>query len=590
LENDNTLEVPATLIPFLYQARGWRWLKSRTLWIDSVCLNQKDDDEKTANVPKMREIYMKASLTMSWLGPEAEGIAAAFDYASRLVKNWRHEMAEQKQTVLTVEEEKEEYVRLQVKVGDPALETLLHLLERPYFERAWIMQELVVSSRVWFMCGSALISWSSLLAAYMYLVATQLWLWEFYNSVRVLILMVIKLSELEWANGADLDWPGTLLRHRVCFSGDSRDKVYAFYGMRCRKALEELGIEPNYEKSTTTEVVYTRLAARTLHKAQVAVLHVPRLVTTSHEDSDRHFERLVLPSWVPDWRWTEATPMSLLTAEVLSIETNVAPEYYASKDSVFEPGFDVEAYNSPSNPVNHLNELPMMLRLYGVTVAEVTQLTPRPWVTPKTSVRQSLLERAQTLQFNQQQVHEWEVLFRNQRTPQIYAATGEPVTRAMYETFMAGTTQYTPEIKLSAWKAFEKRQNILRLLHTFRIHGFLVCYVVVVLVDRLLRRFGRANPEMQFRSMVGHMLNRKGAQMVNIQDSRMAYYALVPGICQLGDCVVLVGGVTTPLILRKKEQGAITTWEFIGDAYVHGMMKGELWDESKGDRKYIWIA
>jgi hypothetical protein len=208
----------------------------------------------------------------------------------------------------------------------------------------------------------------------------------------------------------------------------------------------------------------------------------------------------------------------------------------------------------------------------------------------KASNRQSLLEQAKLLQFNQHQVHEWEALFRSQRATQIYHATGEPTTRAMYETFMAGNTQQTPEFKISVSAAFEKRQNFMRLFYTFRIHGFLICYIVVVMAERMLRRFGWVNPEMQFRSIAAPMINRKGAQMIDIEDSNMSYHALVPSISQLEDYVVLVGGVRTPLILRKTGEGTAATWEFIGDAYVHGMMKGELWEKRKGKCEDIWIA
>jgi hypothetical protein len=591
LENDNTLEIPATLIPFFYQVRGWRYVRPRTLWIDSVCLNQLDNDERTANVPKMREVYMKAAVTVCWLGLEVEGITTAFEYASRLHVTYRHEMAAQKQYVLTAEEEKEEDPRVEVKLGDPALETLLNLLDRPYFERAWIMQEVVVSKRAAFMCGSAMITSQSLIAAYLFLM-TKPWLWEFYTGNRIHTIVFMKFSEMEWVAGTDLDWPVTMLRHRICLSGDPRDKVYAFYGLKCNKSLKELGIEPYYGEDMTLEVVYTRLAARALHKLQVAVLHVPRLITTSHEVSDPNFDQFSLPSWVPDWRWTEATPTSLLLIEMPASATSGMVNYHASKDSAFEPGFDVEAYDSLSIPIEDLEQslLPKMLRLHGVTVAKVTQLTPRPWVIRKAPLRQTLLDQAKILQFTMHQIHEWEALLRPQSATQVYSATGESATQAMYETFMAGTKAYTPEIKLSAWRAFEKRERILRLFHTCRVHGFLVCYIMVVLVERILRRFGWVNPEVQFRNMVGHMTSRKGALMVNVEESETRYYALVPSICRLDDHVVLVGGVTTPLILRKKGEGTDATWEFIGDAYVHGIMKGELWDKRKGDRKDMWIT
>jgi hypothetical protein len=599
LENDNTLEIPATLIPFLYQIRGRRFLKARTLWVDSVCLNQLDSVEKTANVPKMRQVYMKADVTVSWLGLEADGSAAAFDYAYRLHKFYRRELAGQGQIALAAEEEKGETFRVQIKLGDPTLEALLKILDRPYFERAWIVQEVVVSSQTWFMCGNAWVPWTSFAAAFLYLMTNQQWLWEFYHGVRIHAVVLMKLSEMEWAGGDDLHWSGTLLRHRQCLSEDPRDKVYAFYGMRCKNALQELGIEPEYE-TTTTEVLYTRLAARALHKAQVTVLHVPRLVTSFQEQRDPDFKRCILPSWVPDWRWSEETPMSLLNSEMLTNESIGVPDYHASKECDFKPGFDLPAYNTPRGPIKEMKQLPKKLRLHAVTIAKVTRLTPRRWVIQKASGRLSLLEQARVLQFNMQQIHEWEALFRPQKATQIYAATGELATRAMYETFMAGETQNTPEVKTSASAAFERRQRFLRLLHTFRIHSFLVCYIVVVLVERVFRRFGWVNPEAQFRMMVGHMANRKGAQMVNIKDSGLRYYALVPSICRLGDHVVLVGGVTTPLILRptgkvtiQSEDGqpkTIPTWELIGDCYVHGIMKGELWETREIDREDMWVA
>jgi len=587
LENDNTLKIPKTLIPLLYEIRQWGWLKARTLWVDSVCLNQKDDLEKTAQVPKMREIYMKATVTVSWLGLGDEGIEAAFRYASGLYTTFRRELAEQKHIELTPEEEKGEDVRVKVKVGDPALETLLRLLDRPYFERSWIMQEVVVSSQVWFMCGNAKIPWQSLQAAYLYLMTSQLWLWEFYQGARVSNVILMKLSEMEWTSGADLDWPGTLLRHRVCLAKNPKDKIYAFYGMRCKKALDKLGIKPNYDEKFMTDILYTQLAARTLQNRQAAILHVPRLTTTSKEENDPDFKQITLPSWVPDWRWTEATPMSLVRTEMLADDANTTRDYHASNDSKFEPRFDLEAYNSPQRQAKHLKGLPKTLILSGVTVARVTQLTPRRWIMQKAPLRQSLFEQAKLLQFNMQQIYEWEALFQPQNAKQVYSATGENATEAMYETFMAGETQNTPEVKRSAYGAFEKRQKLLRLFHKLNIRRFLICYKMVVLVERVLRRFGWVNPEAQFRSMAGHIGNRKGAQMVALGDCETTYHALVPSICRLGDHVVLVGGVMTPLILREGEEG---TWEFIGDAYVHGIMKGELWEKSKGDCQDMWIA
>lgn len=45
------------------------WLLSRLFWIDAVCINQKDREEKSAQLPLMTAIYKRASRVIVWLGP-----------------------------------------------------------------------------------------------------------------------------------------------------------------------------------------------------------------------------------------------------------------------------------------------------------------------------------------------------------------------------------------------------------------------------------------------------------------------------------------------------------------------------------------
>lgn len=40
------------------------------LWIDAICINQSDADEKSQQVRMMTEIYARASLTFVWVGEE----------------------------------------------------------------------------------------------------------------------------------------------------------------------------------------------------------------------------------------------------------------------------------------------------------------------------------------------------------------------------------------------------------------------------------------------------------------------------------------------------------------------------------------
>jgi heterokaryon incompatibility protein (HET) len=42
--------------------------RSRTLWVDSLCINQKCDEEKSAQVNQMSEVFANARTVLVWLG------------------------------------------------------------------------------------------------------------------------------------------------------------------------------------------------------------------------------------------------------------------------------------------------------------------------------------------------------------------------------------------------------------------------------------------------------------------------------------------------------------------------------------------
>lgn len=52
---------------------------SRILWIDAICINQSDDDEKSHQVAMMGDIYGKAATGLLWLGEEPEQPTPAID-------------------------------------------------------------------------------------------------------------------------------------------------------------------------------------------------------------------------------------------------------------------------------------------------------------------------------------------------------------------------------------------------------------------------------------------------------------------------------------------------------------------------------
>jgi hypothetical protein len=590
------LRIPGSLVPFLYRTRGHRLPRVRTFWIDSICINQQDPEEKNVQVPKMREIYLKAESTVSWLGPEQDRSTEAFAYAGQLWKLFRKSMAKLGHCTLSEEEMKEKN-NFKVTLGDPNLEALFTVLERPYFERAWIVQEVAVSKNLSLVCGDVSIYWQTFIAAFSYLATVTQWVWEFYPGHRLQYLFTLKLSELEWEASKEIHWSRVLLRHRMHKATDPRDKVYAYYGLRCKDGFNELDIKPDY-RNTTMESLFTKLAVNALVAGQTEVLHVPRITAGVEEEQDPEFATTMLPSWAPDWRWTTRTPDALIGDNE---GDGTAPLYHASGASVFKAAFDISQgavkHSDGSKPIT----LPKLLRLRGFTIARVTHATAA-WNMQRPTGRQTLFEQARVLQENQVQVIDWEAVLRPPHVSALYAPTGGTHMAAFYETLMVGTSLFPKASKVAAATGFERRQRILRLIPTLRLHNFIAVYSLLILLERFLRLFGYQNPEIQFRSMVGSMVNRKGARLVSETDPDVEYLALIPGLCRLGDYVVLAEGLRTPCVLRPKGEATVAvdgahgrsktveTWEFVGDCYVHGVMGGEVWEKRERECEDLWIA
>ncbi|KAL8313028.1 hypothetical protein RB593_007304 [Gaeumannomyces tritici] len=108
----------------------------RILWIDAICINQKNDKEKGHQVQSMAKIYAKASRVIVWLvdppnhGVQADDGGQALEAIRAAAKKQRVDSTIDKEMILT-------------------------LLRRKWFQRIWILQEVAAARQVLIKCGSA---------------------------------------------------------------------------------------------------------------------------------------------------------------------------------------------------------------------------------------------------------------------------------------------------------------------------------------------------------------------------------------------------------------------------------------------------
>ncbi|KAH9214242.1 heterokaryon incompatibility protein-domain-containing protein, partial [Leptodontidium sp. 2 PMI_412] len=98
-------------------------------WIDAICINQIDNQEKNQQVPLMGEIYKSSLATFAWIGEEPEGI----------VKE-SHEIPSG-----------EKLKELAQSTSWSGIVDVL--LRRSYFTRLWVLQEIALASQVTVVCG-----------------------------------------------------------------------------------------------------------------------------------------------------------------------------------------------------------------------------------------------------------------------------------------------------------------------------------------------------------------------------------------------------------------------------------------------------
>jgi hypothetical protein len=121
-------------------------VKLPLLWIDQICINQRDLDEREDQVGIMSEIYSGAVEVMVWLGSESEienfaELAWAVEHLCKY--SGKHTMAQIQRSLVNHGGAK----------AEQGFRGLLSLWLRPWFERLWVRQEVALAKQVTFHCG-----------------------------------------------------------------------------------------------------------------------------------------------------------------------------------------------------------------------------------------------------------------------------------------------------------------------------------------------------------------------------------------------------------------------------------------------------
>ncbi|OIW27962.1 HET-domain-containing protein [Coniochaeta ligniaria NRRL 30616] len=241
--------------------------KSRTIWIDAICINQRDPAEKQQQLPLMTKIYEQAEQVCVWLGEATEGSVIGMSELTDKI-NLQNTMALHTWKVdrkhggllLPLRERFRSGVATQ-ESGDRATEMTLgelrELLSRPWWTRVWIMQEAIVAQKLTFMCGEHTASWESVGKKYKKQTKTSrsvspFGIWtdpagELFDD----IYGVIDGFRTGWATKKyDISLYRLLSEFRRLQCTDPRDRVFAFLGLV--SFTSKWSFKPDYTSSVGT--------------------------------------------------------------------------------------------------------------------------------------------------------------------------------------------------------------------------------------------------------------------------------------------------------------------------------------------------
>ena len=266
------------------------------IWMDCVCINQADPKERAQQVVLMSKVYARAKSVITCLGPASADLNLALTHMECL---WAYHKEHKDELVPDPRlSDNRRFAHLGLPpVTDLGWSSLKALLDQPWSQRLWLIQESLVNPSMLLLCGSRLIDWNRLvkvghLTARGYL---PWWTALTFDANRDLnqkgagfLSKLQNLRDIVKEHGASplplATWL-SISRYHTC--SDPRDRAFALLGLTSDR--DQLRITPDYEKSV--EEVYRECAARMLTKDP--------MLRTLNDVSTR--KKLYLPSWVPDW-------------------------------------------------------------------------------------------------------------------------------------------------------------------------------------------------------------------------------------------------------------------------------------------------
>jgi hypothetical protein len=530
------------------------------IWIDAICINQGDDEEKSRCVNRMADIYAGATLVLIWLGPEANnsGVAMSglalhgkrayeagiFRMSREAMQRWPDvgvypELVQVRDTLIELAKEASEasFNKSLRHERFPRIE-FARLAQREYFKRVWVKQELTVAPRALVICGNDTMPIEHFDAGYAFQFIIMQWeLAEYASPTSERQVGGFTLGELR---AAPTPWDLTkqtippselasLLRDRrnyqrgeaqpalfqllrSCYIGggkltldcqDPRDRIYGLLGITAD--IKEMDIIPDYSLSAME--LYEDATRAIVKQGNLDVLTYCRT------------RDLLPPTWVPDWSCPQRTTWS---------DDGNASCFRASGP-----------LSQPPSPTTYATSRGI-IELHGAYIDTISLLGSR-----------------------------WEASL-----DQTFDLAGAKVMFQEVNSFLRKSRYSEHERSEASWRIPIGDKEM---TSSFWARATASCKELYSLLASSSDDAETRKATSSYSNMMGYMYDAVPFL------SSSGYVGLCPFTTQGGDVICIFLGGSVPFVLRP---GSYDGYMLVGEVYVHGIMDGEFFHDDISTRTF----
>ncbi|KAL2678849.1 hypothetical protein Neosp_009601 [[Neocosmospora] mangrovei] len=557
---------------------------ARTLWIDSICINQSLNAEKNHQLILMSRIYQEATRVVVYLGEGTSDTDAAMKYIGEVDDPSDYGSGDW---------------HLPSAICDKS--SLDIFFERPWFHRIWVLQEITFAKQAIVVCGSQELDWQNFLTFYQ---------WNIINRTVDKLPYSVQYSTSPVSKHGGWIWYVErlfrMLRDtRHCGATDPRDKLYAIIPLLNRDH-DQLSIEigeslKNWEYDNEDEIqdmqarrqktqipVDYSLSEKAVF-TDLAVLLLQTVGLDTLKSVIKQPQISGLPSWVPDWSTTDSNWSSQNPPREMGYDAGFdgKPDYLFGR-SRYRPErlqtWTISEYSSASGGMSaqlHLDvvQVGKIAALGDVCNIEKNVFPLAQWESLVPS-EQYLKSRQPPANLSHQEMVEWDNGPKG-LSPFVRTVSGEDVV------YPRVVTEAVEFIKLYGAENMTKEEEEAKKDNIFWEESYEKNQLP------LKEIFKKGN---SYQTQANFILRMCDGKRFFVTDT--GFIGLAPERAQVGDVVYVVKGASVPFVFRsisskgtdagcESKAGEKTPYfELVGESFAFGVMTGNIWpDVAKGTEK-----